>query len=32
VDGELVYTKHDTGRFPEHREILDRIPEQVPAG
>jgi selT/selW/selH-like putative selenoprotein len=21
-DGELVYSKHETGRFPEHDEIL----------
>ena len=26
VDGELVYSKYDTGRFPEHHEILDKIP------
>ena len=31
VDGELIFSKHETGRFPEVREILDRIPEQVPA-
>jgi selT/selW/selH-like putative selenoprotein len=21
-DGELVFSKHETGRFPEHEEIL----------
>lgn len=26
VDGELVYSKYDTGRFPENAEILDKIP------
>ena len=25
VDGDLIYSKHDTGRFPEHDEILERI-------
>lgn len=31
VDGELIFSKHETGRFPEAREILDRIPETIPA-
>ena len=26
VDGELIYSKYDTGRFPENVEILDKIP------
>lgn len=25
VDGQLIYSKHDTGRFPEHEEILQAI-------
>ena len=25
VDGKLIYSKHQTGRFPEHREIFDTI-------
>ena len=25
VDGKLIYSKHQTGRFPEHREIFDAI-------
>ena len=27
VDGELIYSKHETGRFPTESEILDRLPE-----
>ena len=26
VDGDLIYSKHETGRFPEHDEILAKIP------
>ena len=26
VDSELIYSKYDTGRFPENAEILDKIP------
>ena len=26
VDGRLIYSKYDTGRFPEVAEVLDRIP------
>lgn len=26
VDGELVFSKREAGRFPEHAEILDRLP------
>lgn len=25
VDGELVFSKHQTGRFPEDQEILDAL-------
>jgi selenoprotein W-related protein len=25
VDGQLIYSKHQTGRFPEHSEILDQL-------
>jgi selT/selW/selH-like putative selenoprotein len=25
VDGNLVFSKHKVGRFPEHSEILDAI-------
>ncbi len=25
IDGQLIYSKHDTGRFPEHQEVLDAI-------
>jgi len=24
-DGELIYSKHETGRFPEHAEILTAL-------
>ena len=26
VDGELIWSKHETGRFPELDEILGRLP------
>ncbi len=26
VDGELIWSKHETGRFPEIQEILERLP------
>lgn len=26
ADGRLIYSKHQTGRFPEHNEILDQLP------
>lgn len=29
VDGKLIYSKHQTGRFPEHREVLEQLPERV---
>jgi hypothetical protein len=25
VDGEKIYSKHDTGRFPENEDILDEL-------
>ncbi|MCH8880183.1 MAG: Rdx family protein [Planctomycetes bacterium] len=25
VDGQLIYCKKETGRFPEHSEVLDGI-------
>jgi selenoprotein W-related protein len=25
VDGELIYSKHETGRFPEEDEVLESI-------
>ncbi|MBF0171590.1 MAG: Rdx family protein [Nitrospinae bacterium] len=25
VDGDLLFSKHAAGRFPEEREILDRL-------
>ena len=25
VDGAQIWSKHDVGRFPEHKEILDKI-------
>lgn len=27
VDGQLIYSKHETGRFPEHKEILSQLPK-----
>ncbi|MCE2390688.1 MAG: Rdx family protein [Proteobacteria bacterium] len=24
-DGDLIFSKHRTGRFPEHAEILERL-------
>lgn len=29
VDGELIYSKHDTGEFPEHDLIVQRIRQAV---
>ncbi len=26
IDGELIFSKTETGRFPEHEEILAKIP------
>ena len=25
VDGRLIYSKHETGRFPEHPEVLEQL-------
>ena len=25
VDGELVFSKHQTGRFPDEKELLDQL-------
>ena len=25
VDGRRIYSKHETGRFPEHKEILAKL-------
>ncbi len=25
VDGSMVYSKHETGRFPKHKEVLDAL-------
>jgi selenoprotein W-related protein len=25
LNGDLIYSKHETGRFPEHREVLDAV-------
>ena len=25
ADGKLVYSKHETGRFPEHSEVLSQL-------
>lgn len=27
VDGTLLFSKQKTGRFPESKEILDKLPE-----
>ncbi|HHH28396.1 MAG TPA: hypothetical protein ENK57_08635 [Polyangiaceae bacterium] len=26
ADGKELWDKHSTGRFPDHREILDKLP------
>lgn len=26
VDGKKIFSKHDVGRFPEHKEILSQLP------
>ena len=28
TDGKLIYSKKETGRFPEHREVLDQLPQR----
>lgn len=25
VDGKRIYSKHEKGRFPEHKEVLDQL-------
>jgi selT/selW/selH-like putative selenoprotein len=25
VDGELIYSKFQTGRFPQHQEVVDEL-------
>jgi hypothetical protein len=27
VDGELIFSKHAAGRFPDEDEVLNKIPE-----
>jgi selenoprotein W-related protein len=29
VDGTLVFSKYEQGRFPEHREVLEKLPERL---
>jgi selenoprotein W-related protein len=29
VNGDLIYSKHQTGRFPQHHEVLDKIAPKV---
>lgn len=29
VDGKLIYSKHQTGRFPEHGEIFSQLAAQA---
>jgi len=29
ADGELVFSKHESGRFPEDREILDALKQRL---
>ena len=31
VDGEQIYSKWDTGRFPDLKELTDQLEEKVPA-
>ena len=31
-DGELLFSKHSTGRFPEPQEVLDQLREPQPTG
>jgi len=26
LDGNLIFSKKELGRFPEHQEILDQVP------
>jgi len=29
VDGELIFSKHEVGRFPTHEEVLEKIRERA---
>lgn len=29
VDGELIYSKLETGRFPDEKELLDKIQKRI---
>jgi selenoprotein W-related protein len=29
ADGKLIYSKHETGRFPEHSEVLSQLDAPV---
>ena len=29
VDGEMIYSKHSTGRFPQYREIVGVIEKKI---
>ncbi len=31
VDGELIYSKYEKGRFPEDEEVLSQLRERAPA-
>lgn len=31
ADGKLIYSKHQTGRFPEDQEILDALGRLTPS-
>lgn len=30
ANGTQIWSKHDVGRFPEHKEILDKIKALIP--
>lgn len=30
LDGKLIYSRHQTGRFPEHAEVLSAIAQVAP--
>ncbi|MBK9119547.1 MAG: Rdx family protein [Phycisphaerales bacterium] len=32
VNGKLVFSKHEVGRFPEHAEVLDAVQPFAPPG
>jgi len=31
LDGKLIYSKHETGRFPEHDEVLNALAQGAQA-